>query len=68
MENEVKEEKKRDSDICPRCGNRKMYFFGYDEAHDLIHRICEVCDYTDWCDYYGNPYPGDKKSKKNRRK
>ena len=68
METAEKKEKKRDSDICPRCGNQKMYFFGYDEAHDLVHRVCEKCSYTDWCDSSGNPYPGDKKSKKNRRK
>ena len=59
MENkEEKKEIKKDSEICPQCGSRNLSFPHYDVARDVLQRICNDCGYTDWCDYYGNPYRG----------
>ena len=58
MENEEKKEIKKDSEICPKCGSRNIIFHAYDEARDVLNRICRDCGYTDWCDIYGNTYDG----------
>ena len=63
MENEEKKEIKKDSEICPQCGSRNLLFPHYDVARDLLNRICRDCGYTDWCDYYGNPYRGGNSSR-----
>ena len=63
MENEEKKEIKKDSEICPQCGSRNLSFPHYDVARDLLNRICRDCGYTDWCDYYGNPYRGGNSSR-----